>query len=127
MRKSTAQLSMAVLLALTLLAAPALADTRLFVPAFSSGNGEDTQLLLANNNDHPSKVDLWTFSSNGSLLGQVQLTLAAHSTKSLTMSQALHLARRGSIKGWIGAVSPDAGIQMSYVRLGDIPASGDVR
>ena len=102
----------------TLLAAGAAgAQTRLFVPRFAYGPGEDTQVLLSNRNDNDSTVDLWAFTSKGELLGQFQLSLKGHATRALTLGEGFHLDK-SSVTGWLGVVSPDTGIQLSYSLLG---------
>jgi hypothetical protein len=92
------------------------ADTQLFVPSFSTGAAEDAQLLLLNGNDADSPVQLWAFTSRGELLGQLQLTLKARSTRTLTLADAFNL-RGAEMTGWLSAISRDQNIQLSYVQL----------
>src|SRR5438105_6626321 len=94
------------------------AQTRLFVPDFRFGAGLDTQLLISNNSDRDTSVDLWAFLNTGELLGQEQLRVKAHGIRSLTLGEAFgsHSLERN---GWLAMVSDADGIQMSYTLLGD--------
>ncbi len=96
---------------------PAHADTRLYVPQFQFNDREDTQFLIANQNDHDATVDFWAFTSVGELLGQFQMPVKAHGTHALTLGEAFQLTG-STLSGWIGAVSSDDGIQLSYTRIG---------
>ncbi len=93
------------------------AETRLFVPEFTVGPQANTQFLLINANAHDSQVDLWAFSSKGELLGQVRLGLKPHSTRAITVREAFGLDGM-EVKGWLGAVSAEGNIQISYQRTG---------
>ena len=117
-----------VLLSALLLAATgtAFAETRLFVPQFRYDANEDTQLLVANQNDQDSVLDFWAFSSDGEFLGQFQMQLRAHSTRSLMLGNALRLDGR-AVGGWIGAVSADNGIQLSYSSIRDSAETDSIR
>lgn len=112
----------AVLFAMTSAAALAMADTRLYVPKFQFSDSEDTQFLVANQNDRDATVDFWAFTSAGELLGQFQMSVGAHGTRSLTLGEAFQLRGR-SVSGWIGAVSSDDGIQLSYSRVAETTES----
>ena len=114
--KKTTLLAIWALVLTAMLAHWANAETRLFVPQFSYGPQQDTQLLLLNSNDGDSTVDLWAFTSEGRLVGQVQVTLPRNSTRSLTLSDTFQLVE--PITGWLGAMSHDD-IGMSYTLLGD--------
>src|SRR6267378_1472319 len=96
----------------------AFAETRLFVPNFRFGAGSDTQLLISNNNDGDTTVDLWVFMNKGRLLGQEQLLIKAHATRSLTLSEVFGSQSLES-RGWLAAVSNGDGIQMSYNLIGE--------
>ena len=102
----------------------AFAETRLFVPGFRIGGGFDTQLLISNNSDRNTKVDLWVFLNRGKLLGQEQLVMRAHTTRSLTLAEVFGSQATEST-GWLAAFSDDDGIQMSYNLLGDHRGSRD--
>jgi hypothetical protein len=93
------------------------AETRLFVPHFSSGPQQETQLLLVNSNEHESRIDLWAFTPDGHLAGQSQVTVPGNSTRSLTLKEAFQLSE--PLSGWLGAVSNDDGIGLSYSLSGD--------
>jgi len=93
------------------------AETRLFVPQFRHSSGEDTQLLFANSNDHDVTLDLWAFTGAGRWLGQVQLSIGANATRSVTMGEAFGVAGE-TVNGWVGAVSTDDGLQLSYSWVG---------
>ncbi len=93
------------------------AETRLFVPEFTVGPQANTQFLLINANARDSQVDLWAFSSKGELLGQVRLGLKPHSTRAITVREAFGLDGM-EVKGWLGAVSAEGNIQISYQRTG---------
>src|SRR6266850_547466 len=93
------------------------AETRLFVPHFTIGPEGDLQFLAINANERDSRLDLWAFTSAGNLVGQVQLALKAHSTRTFTMKEAFSLPG-AELKGWMGAVSTDENIQVSYRRIG---------
>jgi hypothetical protein len=93
------------------------AQTRLFVPDFRFGAGLDTQLLISNNSDRDTSVDLWAFLNTGELLGQEQLRVKAHGIRSLTLGEAFGPHRESN--GWLAVVSDADGIQMSYSLLGD--------
>ncbi len=100
------------------------AETRLFVPDFRIGAGFDTQLLITNNSDRDTSVDLWVFANKGTLLGQEQLTVRAHATRSLTLSEVFG-SQSPESTGWLAAVSNGDGIQMSYNVLGGRTESHD--
>ena len=100
------------------------AESRLFVPLFRTGPGQDTQLLFMNTKDTAVPVELWAFSSEGQLLGQFQLWLAAHQSRGLAIRDAFRLGDH-SVQGWIGAVSPDDGIQLSYSVRGERTSAFD--
>jgi hypothetical protein len=102
----------------------AFAETRLFVPGFRIGGGFDTQLLISSNSDRDTKVDLWLFLNRGRLLGQEQLIMRAHTTRSLTLAEVFGSQATEST-GWLAAFSDDDGIQMSYNLLGDHRGSRD--
>ena len=104
-------------LMLVLLPLMGIAESRLFVPRFDFGPQQDTQFLLVNSNDHESSVDLWAFTAAGELLGQLQLQMKERSTRSITLSEAFGL-KSGELNGWLGVVSQDDGIQLSYSRVG---------
>ena len=57
--KKTTLLAIWALVLTAMLAHWANAETRLFVPQFSYGPQQDTQLLLLNSNDGDSTVDPW--------------------------------------------------------------------
>ncbi len=99
------------------------AETRLFVPEFRMGGGLDTQLLITNGSDRDASVDVWAF-MKGSLLGQQQLLMRAHATRSLTLSEVFGSSSVES-SGWLAAVSNADDIQMSYHVLGDESESRD--
>jgi P pilus assembly chaperone PapD len=107
----------AVLLAAAYPATVAFAETRLFIPQFRFNGSEDTQLLIANQNDRDTTVDLWAFTSAGELLGQFQIPVKAHGTRALAVGEALQL-KGTTVSGWVGVVSKDDGIQVSYTRIG---------
>lgn len=107
-------------------AATAAAETRLFVPQFRYGPGEDTQFLAVNESDRETVLDLWAFTDSGELLGQFQLQLRPHSTRALMLGEALQLGGR-QVTGWIGATSSDNGVQLSYSWIRDGAGSGSVR
>src|SRR3989304_8072810 len=96
----------------------AMAETRLYVPRFQFSDTEDTQFLIANENERDAVVDFWAFTSGGELLGQFQLTAPAHGTRSLTLGEAFQLTGQ-TVTGWIGAISREDGIQLSYSRIGE--------
>src|SRR6267378_2457425 len=100
----------------------AFAETRLFVPDFRFGAGSDTQLLISNNDDRETSVDLWVFLNKGRLLGQEQLLIKAHATRSLTLAEAFG-SQPSESTGWLVAVSNGDGIQISYNLLGERPES----
>lgn len=107
----------AVLFAVAYPATLAMAETRLFVPQFRFSDSEDTQFLIANQSDRDSSVDFWAFTSSGELLGQFHMPVRAHGTRALTLGEAFRL-KDVDVSGWIGAVSSDDGIQLSYTRVG---------
>ena len=100
------------------------AQTRLFVPTINYNSREDTQLLAANNNDTDAQLDLWAFSAKGELIGQYQMMVKAHGTRSVTLGEAFLLGDR-SVQGWLGAVSNAPGVQVSYSRIGDLTETFD--
>src|SRR5262245_60558391 len=102
--------------AMAILPSLAMGETRLYVPQFRFSDSEDTQFLIANQNEREVVVDLWAFTSTGELLGEFQMPVKAHGTRSLTLGEALRL-KGVSASGWIGAVSRDDGIQLSYTRI----------
>jgi hypothetical protein len=104
----------------------ATAETRLYVPEFSSGPHEDTQLLTVNQNDHDATLDLWAFKASGELLGQVQIRVGAHSTRAITIREAFGLSGK-AVSGWLGAVSNDDRVQLSYTRIGEEPGQNESR
>jgi len=110
--------SVFVVLAILSIAGTALADTRLFVPQFRFSDSEDTQFLIANQNNRDVTVDLWAFTNDGELLGQFQLPVKANGTRALTLGEAFDLEGR-TVTGWVGAVSTEDGIQLSYTRIGE--------
>ncbi len=116
MKKTTVLISTVAMMALILVSTSAMAETRLYVPQFRFSDSEDTQFLIANQNDRDTTVDLWAFTSSGELLGEFQMPVKAHGTKSLTLGEALRL-KGASATGWIGAVSRDDGIQLTYTRI----------
>jgi len=93
------------------------AETRLFVPQFSSGPHQETQLLLVNSNKHDSQIDLWAFTPDGHLAGQSQVTVPGNSTRSLTLKEAFQLGE--PLSGWLAALSNDDGIGLSYSLTGE--------
>jgi len=93
------------------------AETRLFVPQFSSGPQQETQLLLVNSNKHDSQIDLWAFTPDGHLAGQSQVTVPGNSTRSLTLKEAFQLGE--PLSGWLAALSNDDGIGLSYSLTGE--------
>src|SRR5438093_10540101 len=96
----------------------AFAETRLFVPDYRFGGGFDTQLVITNSSDRDSNIDLWAFVKTGELLGQEQLHIRAHGTRSLTLSEAFG-PQSNENTGWLAAVSSGDGIQVSYNLLGE--------
>ena len=94
------------------------AETRLFVPQFSSGPQQETQLLLVNSNKHDSQIDLWAFTPDGHLAGQSQVTVPGNSTRSLTLKEAFQLGE--PLSGWLAALSNDDGIGLSYSLTGPL-------
>src|SRR5438105_3653035 len=76
------------------------AETRLFVPDYRFGAGVDTQLVVSNTSDQDASVDLWAFVKTGELLGQEQLQIKAHGTRSLTLSEAFG-PRPSQNTGWL--------------------------
>ena len=87
------------------------------MPQFRYSAAEDTQLLLANSNDHEVTLDLWAFTSEGRWLGQIQLAIGANATRAVTLGEAFGLTEV-SVTGWIGAVSADDGLQLTYSWVG---------
>ncbi len=104
----------------------AMGETRLYVPQFRYGPREDTQFLVANTNDRDVTLDVWAFTSNGELLGQFQLAVRAHGTRALTVGEAFGLSGEEAA-GWVGAVSSDEGIQLSYTHIGEETRSYEAR
>jgi hypothetical protein len=100
------------------------AETRLFVPEFRIGGGFDTQLLISNNSDRDTNVDLWAFVDQGKLLGQEQFVIKAHATRSLTVGEVFG-SQPAESTGWLAAVSNGGSIQMSYNLLGEHSESRD--
>src|SRR5437879_12585330 len=78
----------------------AMDETRLYVPQFRFNDTEDTQFLIANQNDRDVVVDLWAFTSGGELLGQFQMPVKAHGTRALTVGEALQM-KGTSVSGWV--------------------------
>ena len=117
MRKGTLHFVLAILLIVVIPVLSA-AETRLFVPQFRYSAGEDTQFLLANSNDHEVTLDLWAFTSDGRWLGQMQLAIGANSTRAVTLGEAFGLTEE-TLTGWVGAVSSDDGLQLSYSWVGN--------
>jgi hypothetical protein len=115
-------LLVALYIAAVLLPGTALAETRLYVPQFRFSDTEDTQFLIANQNNRDVDIDMWAFTSTGELLGQFRMPVKAHGTRALTIGEALQL-KGTSVSGWIGAVSQDDGIQLTYARLGSTSES----
>ncbi len=111
-------LTAAVLFAVCSSSMLAMAETRLYVPRFQFSDSEDTQFLIANENDREAPVDFWAFTAGGELLGQFQVSVPAHGTRSLTLGEAFLLTGQ-TVSGWIGAVSREDGIQLSYNRIGE--------
>src|SRR6266481_8877678 len=111
-------ISVAMTLALMCLEPASFAQTRLFVPDFRFGAGFDTQLLISNNSDRDTNVDLSAFLKTGELLGQEQLRLKAHGIRSLTLREAFG-SHSSETAGWLAVVSHADGIQMSYSLIGD--------
>ncbi|PYS14430.1 MAG: hypothetical protein DMG15_08190 [Acidobacteria bacterium] len=106
------------MIALICLPPASFAETRLFVPDFRFGAGRDTQLLISNNSDRDTSVDLWAFLKTGELLGQEQLRVKANGIRSLTLGEAFGSYSIES-SGWLALVSDSDGLQMSYSLLGD--------
>jgi len=109
---------LAIVITVCALAQAAGAQTRLIVPSVSYSPNEDTQLLASNNGDQDTQLDLWAFSSKGDLIGQYQMTIRAHGTRSVTLGEAFRLGS-SSVQGWLGAVSQAEGVQLSYTRIGE--------
>lgn len=113
--------SMAMALGLGLVQA-ARAETRLYVPQFKYGGSEETQFLIANGGVEDANVSLWAFTSQGELVGQYQLVVKAHGTRSVTIGEAFKLGDAAAT-GWVGAVSESDAIQMTYTRIGAVTES----
>jgi len=93
------------------------AEIRLFVPEFTVGPQADTQFLITNANVRDSHLELWAFTSKGELLGQVEIGLKPHTTRAITVKEAFGLQGM-EVTGWLGAVSTEGDIQISYQHTG---------
>ena len=111
-------LAAAVLVAAAFSSGLVIAETRLFVPRFEFSDSEDIQFLIANESDRDATVEFWAFTSAGELLGQFQTPVKGHGTRVVMLSEALELKGK-AVAGWIGAVSREEGIQLSYNRIGE--------
>src|SRR5207249_6580266 len=62
------------------------------------------------------------FTSEGRLAGQFQVTVARNSTRSLTLGETFQLS--DAVSGWMGTVSKDDRITISYSLVADRRTAG---
>jgi hypothetical protein len=111
-------LAMAVLLGVPLWAG---AETRFLIPEIQFGSRVDTTLVISNSSDRTESLTVWVFRRNGQALGQFQTYTAAHSSKSLALSEMLGRPTE-TTSGWLAAFGEE-NIQIAYLLPGPNPTS----